>query len=228
MINKLEWDSNFFNLKVGEFIYYQNYKDKDLSAFDLIYVVSDKDFELQLENFENSFAETKVIFNKKPEKGNQNPQPIFSFDKQNIDIQELYYLAFESGKNSRFLLDKKFNPNHFRMLYKQWIDNSINKKFADDVLVYFEEKTAKGFVTYKVIDTTATIGLIAVNPNSQGKGIGAKLVQHLENLAFEKGIKQIMIPTQMNNISACNFYSKQGYAIKSKTYIKHYWKNDTI
>jgi len=224
MIKRLDWDSNFFNLKIGEIIYDENYKEIDISDYDLIYGVSNEDFQLKLSGFENTFSETKIIFIKSPKADIPISESIFKLDEAIIDRKELYLLAYESGKNSRFFLDKKFDEKHFKKLYRAWIDNSISKKIADEVLVYFEENKLKGFVTYKTNNSTAFVGLIAVNPNNQGKGVGAKLLRFLENSAFEKEIKEIIIPTQLSNVQACSFYQKQGYSIKNKTYIKHYWK----
>jgi dTDP-4-amino-4,6-dideoxy-D-galactose acyltransferase len=223
-IKKLDWDSDFFNIKVGEIINPDTNSIVLKEDFDLIYVVSDEDLQLKVEGFENTFSETKVIFCKTIENKIQESDPIFKFDEVEINREQLYILAYESGKNSRFLLDKKFDESHFKKLYEAWIDNSINKKFADDILVYFQEDQIKGFVTYKIKNDAASVGLIAVNSASQGKGIGAKLLLYLENLIIEKEIKQIIIPTQLSNIQACSFYQKQGYSIKNKTYIKHYWK----
>ncbi|MFY0483718.1 GNAT family N-acetyltransferase [Flavobacterium sp. PLA-1-15] len=228
MIKTLQWDSDFFNLKVGEIRYDDNYEEKDFSSYDLIYLISNEDMTLDLPGFENTFSETKVTFIKNIENITPSIEPIFRFDEVEINKEQLYLLAYESGKNSRFLLDTKFTEEHFKKLYQTWIDNSVNKKFADDVLVYFDENQLKGFVTYKVNNTTASVGLIAVDSQFQGKGIGAKLLIHLEDLLFKQEIKQLTIPTQLSNIQACNFYSKQGYIIKNKTAIKHYWKNDTI
>jgi len=228
MIRKLEWDSNFFNLKVGEIRYDANYEEKDFSSYDLIYLVSDEDVKLDLAGFENTFSETKVTFMKSVEYLTSSKDPIFRFDEVEINREQLYLLAYESGKNSRFLLDAKFADHHFKKLYQAWIDNSINKKFADGILIYFEENKPKGFVTYKINNTIASVGLIAVNSDFQGKGIGTKLLVHLENLLFKQDVKQLTIPTQLSNLQACNFYTKQGYSIKNKIAIKHYWKNDTI
>lgn len=224
MVKTLQWDSDFFNLNVGEINYDQKHIQKNVSNYDLIYVFSNDDFVLKLDNFENTFSETKVIYIKNLENENLNSEPIFKLNEVDVEIDKLYSLAYESGKNSRFLLDKKFDKSHFTKLYQAWIDNSINKKFADDILVYFEENQIKGFVSYKVNNNIASIGLIAVDANFQGNGIGAKLLRHLENIILETGIKQITIPTQLSNIQACNFYKKQGYSIKNKSYIKHYWK----
>lgn len=224
-IKRLDWDSEFFNLKVGEINYDKNLQGQNSADYDLIYILSNEDFQLNLDCFENSFSETKVNFIKTLEANGDASKFIFEFDKVAIDKQQLYLLAYESGKNSRFLLDTKFDENHFKKLYQTWIDNSINKKFADGVLVYFEENILKGFVTYKTNNVTASVGLIAVDNNYQGKGIGAKLLQNLENLLYQKKITQLTIPTQLTNIQACSFYTKQGYSIKDKTFIKHYWKN---
>lgn len=224
MIKKLEWDSDFFNLEVGEINGDEKYQGEDVSGYDLIYVISKEDIQLDIQHFENTFSEVKVIFAKTIENEKQLDAPIFDYEKLGIDKEELYFLAYESGKNSRFLLDGKLDQNHFRKLYKAWVDNSVNKKFADGVLVYFEQTQLKGFVTYKIKEEAASVGLIAVHPEYQGQGIGSKLLKYLENLSLEKGVTQITIPTQLSNIQACNFYEKQGYSIKSKTYIKHFWK----
>ena len=224
MVKKLHWDSEFFNLDIGEMNYNENYEAENISDYDLIYILSNEDFQFNIDNFENTFSETKVTFVKIFETNNYTSKSIFTLDELDVNKEQLYLLAYESGKNSRFLLDKNFDENHFKRLYQAWIDNSINKKFADDVLVYFEENKLKGFVTYKINNQIASVGLIAVNNAYQGKGIGAKLLQFLENLLYQKQVNQLTIPTQLSNIQACNFYQKHGYIVKNKSFIKHYWK----
>lgn len=225
MVKKLQWDSDFFDLKVGEISL-----NKPLDAIeieedlDLIYVLSKDDFALHISEYENTFSETKVFFVKKIEIDFDNAAPIFSFDKTKMPIEPLYELAYESGKNSRFLLDKKFERSNFKKLYKTWVDNSLNNMFADDVLVFLEADEIKGFVSYKTKENTLTIGLIAVDFKHQNKGIGAQLLKKMEQIAFKKGMTQIKIPTQLSNTQACAFYEKQGYSIAEKTHIKHFWK----
>lgn len=223
-IKELEWDSDFFQLKIGE-ASFENLKGfNNALDFDLLYISSLSDFELQLENYENTFSEAKVSFVKKISNKNELDLKIVSIDDSKTDIETLYNLAFESGKNSRFLLDTNFKLNDFHRLYKIWIDNSVSRKIANDVLIYEQEGQAIGFVTYKISGKNATIGLIAVDSNSQGKGIGGKLVNHLESVLHQKAIESLIIPTQLTNLQACNFYKKQGYSIEEIKYIKHYWK----
>lgn len=224
MVKKLDWDSNFFNLKVGELNAEEYKSSSEASAFDILYVLGNNEFDLKIDQFENTFSEVKVKFGKKPENKKSNSNDIYAINDVKNDIQDLYQLAFESGKNSRFLLDKKFKEEKFKELYRAWVDNSISKKFADDILVYMEQNKLLGFVSYKINNDKASVGLIAVNSNQQGKGIGGKLLTELENILFDKNIQEVIIPTQLANIQACNFYKKQGYSIIEQTYIKHYWK----
>lgn len=228
MVKKLDWDSNFFNLKVGEIVVEEYKSTFDTASFDLLYVYGKKEFELIIHQFENTFSEVKVKYCKKIFTKNINSNNIFSIHDVKIDIQDLYQLAFESGKSSRFLLDNKFDDNKFKELYKAWIENSISKKIADDILVYIEKNELLGFVSYKISNEKASVGLIAVNPNHQGNKIGGKLLAKLENVLLDKNINEIIIPTQLANIQAFNFYKKQNYSIIETIYIKHYWKNDTF
>ncbi len=229
MIKKMEWDSDFFNLNVGELQFKEHNASLNYADYDLLYVVSAEDFDLKLKGFENSFSEQKIKFYKELKETMQWSQHVFSHKNEEYNIQDIYELAFESGKHSRFLLDKNFSREKFKELYKIWIDNSLSKNFADDVLVYKQEGKTVGLLTYKTIEKNAFVGLIAVSHNHQGKGIGGIMLKHLETILYAKGIYNLTIPTQDQNQQACNFYNKIGYSISEKTYIKHYWKtNDTI
>lgn len=229
MIKKLEWDSTFFNLNVGKVDFKECKESLNDESYDLLYVVSSADFDLKLKGFENSFSEQKVNFYKEFKETQQLSENVFSYRETEYDIQDIYELAFESGKNSRFLLDKKFNAEKFKELYKLWIDNSISGNLADDVLFYKYQGKIVGLLTYKTTKKNASVGLIAVSEKHQGKGIGGIMLRHLETVLNIKGIQNLTIPTQAQNQQACYFYNKIGYSISEKTYIKHYWKiNDTI
>jgi ribosomal protein S18 acetylase RimI-like enzyme len=229
MIRKLEWDSLFFNLNVGELSINDYIDSLDYSDYDLLYVISSDDFDLELKGVTNSFSEQKIKFHKELKELQQLSDNVFSYEETDYEIQEVYELAFESGKQSRFLLDMNFESEKFKELYKLWIDNSISSNFADDVLFYKYKGKTLGLLTYKTNGTNAFVGLIAVSNDHQGKGIGGNMLTHLETVLYAKGIYNLTIPTQGQNQQACYFYNKIGYSISEKTYIKHYWKiNDTI
>ena len=148
----------------------------------------------------------------------------FSAFNTNASKEQIYKLAFESGKFSRFKLDNNFQQNEFEALYKIWVDNSFSKEIADEILVYKEQSAILGFITYKIIENYAIIGLLGVCYEQQGKGIGRKLLEAVENVLSDKQIKELRIPTQLQNEQACGFYTKLGYNIIEETTIKHYWK----
>lgn len=221
MIQKLEWDSHFFNLNVGEITDFS--ASKNFDEFDLIYLKSNQDCSYEMEGFNHTFSETKVVFSKKIRATSVTVDQIRPTTEQDA-IDDLYELAYQSGKYSRFRLDEKFTHSQFEKLYRTWVDNSVRKQFADEVLVFTNGNKIAGFVTYKSATTSAVIGLIAVSPDFQGQGIGTKLLQYVENNLAVHNIETLHIPTQLANKQACAFYSKQGFEITEKTYSKHYWK----
>jgi dTDP-4-amino-4,6-dideoxy-D-galactose acyltransferase len=222
-ISRLEWDSEFFNLEVGDFEY-KNFSIPDCSDFDLVYIKSANDVDFEIDGFEKTYTETKIIFRRDLTSPNQQDNSIFESSQIDFSIADVNQLAYESGKYSRFKLDHKMNQKKFFELYDLWVVNSLNKKFADGVYLFVEEAKAVGFVTYKISNSFATIGLIAVSPNHQGKGIGKKLLQTVENELLKANISELRIPTQEANKQACFFYEKLGYKKFEVININHFWK----
>jgi ribosomal protein S18 acetylase RimI-like enzyme len=222
-ISRLEWDSEFFNLEVGDFEY-KNFSIHNCSDFDLVYIKSANEINLEIDGFEKTYTETKIIFRRDLTSPNQQDNSIFESSQIDFSIADVNQLAYESGKYSRFKLDHKMNQKKFFELYDLWVVNSLNKKFADGVYLFVEEAKAVGFVTYKISNSFATIGLIAVSPNHQGKGIGKKLLQTVENELLKANIFELRIPTQEANKQACFFYEKLGYKKFEVININHFWK----
>lgn len=229
-LKSLSWDSTFFNLKVGELILdnAQEISSVIQDDLDLIYVKSFKKISLVLDHYTCSYTETKLIFERNIVKKNTGlDNNIMSVYSSEIDRNGLYRLALESGKYSRFKLDPNFSERNFKDLFKAWIDNSLNGSFSDGFLVYKLSEKIVGFVTYHMHDDYASIGLIAVDLEQQGTGVGSQLIRAVENQLLQEGITNLRIPTQLKNKEACNFYQKLGYSPLEKTEIKHYWR-DTI
>ena len=226
LINKLNWDSNFFNLKVGEIIIDKDFEINSDLDFDLIVVKQKQDYKVSILAYQEVFKEVKVTFSKIVSQNNLISEPsVFDADMETVNEKDLFPLAYESGKHSRFLLDKTFKVEDFKKLYEQWVINSLNKKFADKVFYLKKNETICGFITLKKHDSQiASIGLVAIAENMQGIGLGSTLLQIAENYCFNQNIKELRIPTQKTNLQACKFYSKMGYEIIENLTIKHFWK----
>lgn len=227
MIKKLEWDSSFFNIEVGEIDTKQSSGEIVPDCyFDVIYVKQEQDIPLQITNFTKTLQETKTIFSKSIEEINLNTSVnVIDFDDFPLNNEELYELAYISGQHSRFLLDEKFGIEKFKELYRMWIDNSINKRFAKKIFYTKDNNTITSFATYQEVDNIGKIGLIATSPSYQGRGLGKTLLNKVEYYCKENNIKALDIPTQKENTNACKFYTACGYNIKEEVIIKHYWRS---
>lgn len=228
-INFLEWDSNFFKKKIGDIAINEEENVNLTEDYDLIVVKQISDVDVALNGFHLSFKETKVNFIKElNDLDLPDSEIIKDTDSNGKNADFFKELAYESGKKSRFLLDRKFGETKFKELYDMWVINSLNKKFALKTFYIEEDGKAIAFVTLQKYDSLGKIGLIATHPDFQGKGFGKKLLQKAESFCIKNGITHLEIPTQKENIQACSFYKKQGYTIKDEIIIKHYWKNDPI
>jgi len=228
-IERLDWDSNLFGYEVGKIsIESDDVIINDiLSAnndFKLIYVESD----LPIDKKEFGTCHEKIIYSKHVEVGKTKEV------SNNITLEEysgrltdkLLNLTYQSGAHSRFRLDKRFYNNEYEELYKKWIENSLDGKIADSVKVAKDDSSKiLGFITVKFKTNDSEIGLIAVDENARGLGIGTLLLDSANELSSNNDCNKIFVSTQKNNISACKFYEKNGFKEFETKYIYHWWVN---
>ena len=227
MVEKLIFDSNCFNLNIGKIEINSDDEFSKLNPllndYDLVYVFSRK----LIPSIAKHLIDKKVILTLNINDSNDSfltfEPEIKSSDEVDFDYDQILNLAYASGEFSRFKLDKNLDNKYFRKLYKIWIDDSLNKKIANDVLIFSEFKKNLGLMTYKISDSKSIIGLISVDENSQGKGIGKRLIKNLCKITNKLNLNKIEVATQLDNIQALNFYKKCGFEITSITYIYHLW-----
>jgi dTDP-4-amino-4,6-dideoxy-D-galactose acyltransferase len=234
VIEFLKWDTDFFGKKIGLLKWDTQSVDNTESlisrskddGFDLLYIqCANTDFASN-----NIIRQTgavcydeKVIFRKNlNSKHHLIEGNIFSFPGFPLP-EQLYSLAIQSGKFSRFNTDKKFEEGKFEELYKKWLDNSVNRSIADEVLVYSGNKSINGFVTLKLKDESGQIGLIAVDEKCRGQNIGSSLVKKIENILIEHDIFALSVVTQKANKPAYNFYLKNNFSVYEINNIYHLW-----
>ena len=225
-IHILNWDTENFGFKIGyieinncdNLLVEQLKKDAKKENFKLIYLKSPS-----LLNNISLFFDEKLVYSKNQEKINEFSCPeIESYRNTSIIESEIYDLALKSGEYSRYKLDNNFPVDCFRVLYKKWIENSIYTDFATDVLVYKIKNKPVGLLTYKHEEDKSNIGIISVNQEFQGCGIGSKLIKYYHSLLKNK-VKVFDVVTQGVNNPAKSFYEKNGYKLTSRTYIYHLW-----
>jgi dTDP-4-amino-4,6-dideoxy-D-galactose acyltransferase len=224
MFKKLDWDSDFFKIDIyqcnvfnSEFLPRESLPQK----FDLLYVISNQ---LLKTNLFSSYVGGKVYFQKELNDKNLISNENLDFKPKKIS-KGMIDLAILSGKYSRFNLDYNIPKNYFEKLYMKWIENSLNDS-NKGIIIYEIKNKPCGFVCFEIIRGWVQIGLVAVESEYQGKGIGEKLLFAVENESIKFNLKRIVIPTQLNNQKAIKFYNKLGYKKIKQEFINHIWSHE--
>lgn len=232
---KLDWDSSFFGIKVGRI------NNAELSTselrnlivlmkddnFDLVYLPSKKEFDNKfISNLGGVLVDKKLTF--KVDLSSLNLDGLISTDIvepycKTMPLDEIEDLAIQSGKYSRFAVDPKLSNESFVSLYKIWINRSLNKEIASEVLLIRDDKNIAGMVTLGDKNGVGDIGLIAVDSAYRGNGYGEILVRSAQKWFLLNGYKYSQVVTQGDNTPACNLYKKCGYEVSDFEYFYHFW-----
>lgn len=224
-LKRLDWDSDFFGYEVAicngfttdesDFLRIKN------APFKLIYIGLNQALPMVPDHF--FFADEKIVFER--EIGSD------SFYKMDDCIElvfenseQLTNLALQSGIYSRFKLDPNFTNHEFEKLYSIWIENSLKREEHQRVFAYVSDSKVEGFVSISNKSGVLNIGLIAVDENIRGKGIGRKLIDAVCLYAQQNRFEKISVVTQAANENAMNFYYKNKFHVVSRTFIYHVWK----
>lgn len=227
----LQWDSGFFGIQIVRVDLYVVHIEELISCLtnhfndgiELIYLFSPNkldNFNWESTNISVKSVGGKVLFLKEISEQLSFDTKIESYES-NIVSDELLSLTIQSGIYSRFKLDKELPLNSYEKLYTKWIENSVKKEIADEVLVYRDENKILGMISLSKKNIKGDIGLIAVDELSRGKRIGQKLLNASNRYFFDKGITLIGVETQTQNINACEFYKVNNYVESTTEYIYH-------
>lgn len=232
MIDYLAWDSAFLGYKTGRInlinqIDVYNYMEIAYNEkYKLIYLFTEPDYFVSkslLTKFNGKLVDRKVVYLQDVSAISSDYFGETELYKETLVSDDLLHLAYESGKHSRFKLDKSFSDDVFKGMYKIWIENSINNNYDDKVFIIKNMERIVSMVTVKIKLDTLFIGLIATESKFQGNGFGRQLLNRVKHTAKELDLKCIEVPTQMDNKQACKFYEAGGFKIKSISNIYHFW-----
>ncbi len=229
VIEYLEWDSNFFGYKIGELKKYNDLEEQLKKAKDEKYVlIYAKNQEAKRHDdylkAGGKLVDEKVTFLQIIPQLDmfQLDNNIKLYQKQDVS-KELLSLALQSGVYSRFKTDTNFKNQEFEKLYAIWIENSIKKMIAKEVIVFELEEKIIGLLTLGIKNNRSDIGILAVDGQSRGLGIGKKLMERAFIESQKLAQTSIQVVTQKSNIEACYFYEKQGFQIEKIENIYHFW-----
>ena len=227
-IKLLEWDSSFFGLKIGQAnstdASFGKYKSlltakRDL-GYDIIYWFAERyeedDYSISKAGL-LSPIDVKITYLKTALKIKSTLSQALELYKGPL-TGKLIDLAIESGHKSRFLKDPRLS-GRFSDMYTTWISKSVNGELSDAVFVSKSQNDINGFITVKKVGLVCSIGLIAVDREARGQGIGGALLDAAENWCVNEGGTGMTVATQQENQSACRLYERHGYGRLSAKYI---------
>lgn len=230
-IEKADWDSDFFKLKVGRYSF-SDLSDWDwavITEWDLVYIYVDPTNRIANDflNRANVFlADEKVTFlmslSKQRSDLTDTPRVRAYFSSED-DIR-LMELGVQSGVYSRFKLDGCFTSGKFEELYKKWIFRSVQREIAEEVFVSEKDGQIAGVITLSEKNSRMDIGILSVDDKFRGKGIGKELIVAGIKYAIDRNFRELQVVTQLANHKACRFYEACGFVLEQTTNIYHFWR----
>jgi dTDP-4-amino-4,6-dideoxy-D-galactose acyltransferase len=228
----LEWDSDFFNMKVGRMMMNpaENFSANQFNDFDLVYLVFQNELPAELKLLvekEAFFADEKLTYKKDIGDVSGPDTNILSWPSDKEVSKELLEIGVGSGDYSRFKIDPLIPANKFTALYQTWIINSVKRLIAEEVYYYNLDGQTAGIITLGMKNGIPDIGILSVDKRFRGKQIATKLVNAAEYWAKKyKGFDTIQVVTQGPNKVACSFYEKCGFKVTKSEFIFHWWKKN--
>jgi len=225
MINKLDWDSEFFGCNIASLSLVDGSSFKEVEKF-----IQDKDIDFiqslcriedinrirTLENNNFHFADLKVTYSLNVEEYDDCEKAVIDLATAE-DKDLICNLASNAFNDSRYYgYEQLFAKDKVDEMFTLWAEKSINGQFDDFCLKVKEGDSILGFITAKIHDNKkAVIGLVAVDESYRSKGVGTSLLKSLIRYLKSLNIFEIDVSTQGKNTIAQNFYIKQGFKIKS-------------
>ena len=122
---------------------------------------------------------------------------------------------------------REVTKEDFNSLYKLWktvglwlypieeekprFDNMLTFNSSLCLVLADEGKKVIGSILGAFDGRTVSIHRLAVHPDYQERGYGARLVKELEDRAGKQGIKKIAGQIHVSNLKVLGFYEKQGF-----------------
>lgn len=228
----LDWDSQFFGFKVAKIksnaLIEENQEEllskMSKKGIKLGYYFSPVPLpsKMDSEYFDINLVDKKVPLVKPLAEYKRNPK-VREYTKRDAE-DKLIELAQLAGIHTRFNKDPNIPKEKYEELFRVWVEKSVSKEMATDVLVYMEENEIVGFTTIQLQKKGPYVSLLAVQKEHEGKGVSVALMNAIENILVSRRHTHVYGATQMDNRKAMVVYQRYGLRPQSVEYVYHLWK----
>lgn len=113
--------------------------------------------------------------------------------------------------------------------YAQWIENAVRGTFDHQCLIASDpEGKLQGFISLREVQGDVRVGLLAVLPHAQGKGLGQRLLLAGTDWGRVRQLGRLRVATQLSNLSAMRLYLRSGARLESTAYWFYRKNHDPI
>lgn len=236
----LQWDTDYFGVK---------------SARVNLTGVVDEESQNQIIEFSNNFDFTTIINLNNDKENNHwlgvatnafiadiNLQFLKVIENRKVNHEEKTYvvnnlprderivkISRDAFKYSRFFNDLKLPQKQAKNIYVHWTECAFNLTNKYFVICERNDQIA-GFILFSIndIEESSTIELIAVDKEFQGQKVGKSLISVMESFLISDRVKKIKVGTQVENISAIQFYNAMGFSYVGCRSVYHMWNNEYV
>lgn len=139
------------------------------------------------------------------------------------DLPALRDLAGRSHTDSRFFFDPHFPSALSRKLFETWIEKSCLNEREKVFVAELEGKPA-GYVTCQFVnEQTGQFGLLGVDAAVQGRGVGSGLIKSALGWFVAQGATRTVVVTQGRNTRAQRLYQRCGFTTAALQLWYHRW-----
>lgn len=148
---------------------------------------------------------------------------LFSYqeNKSIITPAVIDHFANTMKKGRRYEKDRRFNQDDVTSLYKKWLENSFFNNYVQEIFLVTYNDTICGFISIKTKDNSAYIDLLAVDEKYRGKKLGSNLLKKALSWIIDKGVKDIYLVTEGENIPANALYQRYNFVISNIDLVFH-------
>jgi ribosomal protein S18 acetylase RimI-like enzyme len=144
-------------------------------------------------------------------------------DRDAVSAGELASFCFRGL--TRFYRDPRLSDRRCDDLYRIWAERDIGTEENSSLVCTLSGITA-GFCTAVCTgDENAKIGLIGVDPEFRGYGMGQSLLKNTVGMLRKKGIKHLVAVTQLASIGAVRMYEREGFQLRGTCMVVHLWQD---
>jgi dTDP-4-amino-4,6-dideoxy-D-galactose acyltransferase len=227
----LEWDTQFFGVRIGRLTGHRLTRERVTEAqswcrvnqIDCLYFLADSDDAATVTLAEaNGFrlVDIRVTFERPLPKETEATPAIRAFRAE--DGPRIREIARVSHRDSRFYYDPRFPESRCDALYEAWIERSAGG-WADAVLVAERDGVPAGYLSCHLSGPAGSIGLVAVAPEWQGRGLGKQLIHASLEYFRRHGTTRATVVTQGRNLSSQRLYQRCGFVTQAMQLWYHRW-----